>query len=96
METTTSPDIFDENGTNATASFMLNDDHDVLPVSDFGDDIADHCGHCGFAAGWVQPTVLGPDEWGHATAMSSDEVLDWIVRLGQLDRPPALRDRVSP
>lgn len=75
---TTTTDVIDSDGTNATASFLLNDHHKVDGYSAYGDDIMDECLRCGFAAGWVQPTVLGPDEAGHATAATSDEVRAWI------------------
>lgn len=78
MTTTDHIDVIDADGANATASFLLNDHHDLVPVSAFGDDIADNCAVCPFAAGWVQPTTLGPDEHGHATQATSAEVRAWI------------------
>lgn len=72
-----SPDVLDEFDNNATASFMLNDHHDVVGTPD-KEGVIDYCERCLFAVGWVQPTSLGPDEYGHSTAASSDEVRAWI------------------
>lgn len=82
--TTTNQDIIDRDGTNATASFLLNDHHDVidpetgLAVKNDSDEGIDYCAVCRRAVGWVQPTDLGPDEWGHSTQGTSDEILTWI------------------
>lgn len=70
-------DIIDQDGTNATASFLLNDHHAPVGERD-SEGYLDNCERCGFAVGWVQPTSLGSDEWGHATACGSDEVLTWL------------------
>lgn len=71
-------DVIDRDGANATASFLLNDDHDVVGEPD-KEGVIDNCAVCLFAVGWVQPTSLGPDEYGHATVSSSDEVRAWIA-----------------
>jgi hypothetical protein len=76
-----SVDRLDRDGTNVTASLLLDAHHDVAGVSDFGDDIYDNCAVCGFAVGWFDlpladnPRAGGP---GHATAASSFEVEGWI------------------
>lgn len=62
-------DVIDEEGNNATASFMLNDDHAVVPSDDDS-----YCTVCRFAIGWVQPTTLAPDEYGHSTQATSADV----------------------
>lgn len=51
-----------------TPSQLLDADHDPVGVSDFGDDISDHCAVCGFAVGWVD------DTWGHDTDASEEQV----------------------
>jgi hypothetical protein len=67
-------DPFDD-GINVTASRLLDDHHTLVPVSDFGDEIADNCELCPFAAGWLTDSD-GP---GHATASDSAEVRAWIA-----------------
>lgn len=79
-------DVFDEEGNNAAASFMLNDHHDAVGYSGYGDEIHDNCLVCPFAVGWVQPTVLGPDEWGHSTTASVREVRAWIRQYDRSNR----------
>lgn len=71
-------EVIDRDGTNATASFLLNVHHAVVPSED-----ESYCETCRFAIGWVQPTSLGGDEYGHATAVSSSEVRAWIRKEGQ-------------
>lgn len=70
-------DEYDYMGTNITASRLLNEHHDLVPVSGFGDNIADHCDLCRFAAGCLQ--IPGEDDEGHATTSTSDEVRKWIA-----------------
>lgn len=69
-------DEFDDAGTNITASRLLNENHALQGVSGFGDNIADNCELCGFAAGCIQ--IAGEDDEGHATQASSRAVRDWI------------------
>lgn len=71
-------DVFDEFGVNVRASDLLDAHHEIVGVSEFGDEIVDWCELCGFAAGWVQSTRLGPDHHGHATARSTATVRWWI------------------
>lgn len=71
-------DVMDEEGNNATASFLLNDHHEVVGEPD-KEGYIDHCERCLFAVGWVQPTSLGPDEYGHSTTSTSEEVRRWIA-----------------
>lgn len=54
---------------------LLDRHHDVEGVSDFGDDISDHCATCGFAAGWREHD----DRFGHDTQATVDEVAEWIA-----------------
>ena len=70
-------DVIDSDGANATASYLLNDHHDVVGEED-KEGYIDSCDVCGFAVGWVQPTELGPDTWGHDTLATSEEVNNWI------------------
>jgi hypothetical protein len=72
-----SADVIDRDGANATASFLLNDHHDVVGEPD-KEGVIENCERCLFTAGWVQPTVLGPDEYGHSTTATTDEVRAWI------------------
>lgn len=52
----------DADGTNVVASGLLDAHHEVIGVSDFGDEISDHCEVCGFAAGWCAvPPARIPD-----------------------------------
>ena len=62
-------------GINLTTSDMLDADHEVEGVSDFGDDISDHCAVCGFAVGWREDTT--PDKFGHTSRCYSYEVIKW-------------------
>jgi hypothetical protein len=68
----------DQWGHHLAASALLDEHHDVVGVSDFGDDIADSCEVCGFAVGFCEPDD-GPDYFGHATQCHVDEVRDWIA-----------------
>lgn len=79
MSLNSPPDEYDSLDQNITASRLLNEHHDMVPVSGFGDDIADNCEVCGFAAGCLQ--IAGEDDAGHATATSSETVRHWIERL---------------
>jgi hypothetical protein len=73
----TAPDVIDIFGANVTASFLLNDHHDPVGELD-SEGYLDNCERCWFTCGWVQRTSLGPDEWGHATAATSEEIRAWI------------------
>jgi hypothetical protein len=70
-------DVIDQDGTNVSASRLLDVHHDVVGERD-REGYLDNCERCGFATGWQQPTVLGPDAWGHATQATSAEVLTWL------------------
>jgi hypothetical protein len=74
----TTTDVLDSDGNNATASYLLKDHHAVVGERE-SDGHLDNCERCGFAAGWVQPTPLGPDEWGHSTSADSATVRRWIA-----------------
>lgn len=74
----TTTDIIDGDGVNATASFLLNDHHTIVGTPD-KEGYIDDCERCHLAVGWVQPTTLGPDVYGHATLATSDEVRAWIA-----------------
>lgn len=70
-------DEHDRDGANITASRILNEHHEMVPESGFGDEIADNCALCGFAAGWLQ--VPGEERPGHATLCDSVVVREWIA-----------------
>jgi hypothetical protein len=70
-------DEFDREGNNVTASRLLNQHHRLVPVSGYGDNIADECAICPFAAGSLQ--LPGEDDEGHCTTASSDRVRAWIA-----------------
>lgn len=67
-------DVFDPDGNNLTASRLLDEHHELVPQSAFGDGTADNCLRCGFAAGWI----AGADRQGHATVVPSIDVRSWI------------------
>lgn len=66
-------DVIDNDGANATASLLLNEHHDVVVSDD-----ESYCEVCRFAIGWLQPTALSHDVYGHATQVSSTQVQGWI------------------
>lgn len=61
----------------SVANDLLDEHHDPVGVSDFGDEIPDHCDVCGFALGWPDDT----DQFGHDTTATVAEVRRWIERL---------------
>ena len=78
------PILYDrDTDTNVTASRLLDNHHDFVGVSSFGDEIPDHCDVCGFAVGWYEVPDAdpgeAPDALGHATAVSVDEVMRWVM-----------------
>ena len=76
------PEI-DSWGHNVTASTLLDEHHDVIGWSGFGDDLIDNCEVCWFAAGWTEPADMnGRDHFGHATAAGVEEVQKWIDASG--------------
>lgn len=80
MSACDSPEI-DIEGTNVTASRVLDNHHDAIGVSEYGDDVLDTCGICLLAVGWiVEPE--GHDSFGHATALSVEEA---IAACGRVD-----------
>lgn len=70
-------DVMDRDGANATASFLLNDHHDLVGTPD-SEGYIDNCERCLFGAGWVQRTSAGPAKYGHSTTASVAEVRGWI------------------
>lgn len=54
-----------------SANEILDEHHVVVNVSDFGDEIGDHCDTCGFA-------ITDADH--HDTTATVDEVRGWIAR----------------
>lgn len=76
MTATARGGVWDEEGSNATASFLLNDHHAPSPNEPVD---AEHCTVCGYAMGWVQRTSLGPDEYGHSTASTTEDIAAWIL-----------------
>lgn len=74
--------------TNVTASRLLDADHAFVGVSEFNDDIADHCDVCKFAVGWYEMPKPLRERWfaeyghydhlGHATYSSVGDVERWL------------------
>lgn len=78
------PLLYDrDTDTNVTASRLLDDDHNFVGVSSFGDEIPDYCDVCGFAVGWYEvPDAAdgeAPDALGHATAFSVETITSAIA-----------------
>ena len=69
--------------TSITGGRLLDDDHDVVGVSSYGDDIADNCAVCGFAVGFYSLPESdhvpgGPrDHFGHSPRRNEDAAV-WI------------------
>lgn len=64
----TKPITVTPDGIDVEASAMLDTRHTPVGVSDFGDDISDHCAVCGYAVGWID------DRYGHATSFDVAEI----------------------
>ena len=71
------PDVIDRDGSNVTASNLLDAHHDVVGERD-KEGYLDNCERCGFAVGWVQRTIVSTAHWGHSTQATSAEVRAWI------------------
>jgi hypothetical protein len=56
------------------ASYLLDEHHEHVGVSAYGDDIDDNCEVCPYAVGWRDDDTLG-----HDTEATVDEVREWIA-----------------